>query len=226
VQAAKAASPTIPILFVTPDDPIKLDFVTSLARPSGNMTGVNFLGTELGGKRLEFLRDLVPTATRVAVLFNPAEHQSEIRLSEVHAAARAMGLQIQVFNATSTGEIDMALAAMMQERPDGVLLIPDPIFNGRRVPLVHWASRHALPAIYWQREFPEAGGLMSYGSSISEAFQQVGVYAGRILKGDKVADLPVVRSDQFELVINHQTARLIGLTVSPSLLTRAHQVIE
>jgi putative ABC transport system substrate-binding protein len=226
VQAAKAATSTIPILFVTPDDPIKLGFVASLARPNSNLTGVNFLGTELGGKRLELLRDLVPTTTRVAVFFNPAELSSEIRLSEVHAAARAMGLQIQVFNASTSGEIDMALAAMMQERPDGVLFIPDPVFNGRRVPLVHWASRHALPTIYWQREFPEAGGLMSYGSSISEAFHQVGVYAGRILKGDKVADLPVVRSDKFELVINHQTARLIGLTVPPSLLTRAHQVIE
>jgi len=162
----------------------------------------------------------------LTMLLNPTNPNAKTVLRDVEVAARSMGLQIQVYNATATGEIDTALAAMMRERPDGVLFIPDPVFNARRVPLVHWASRHALPAIYWQREFPEAGGLISYGSSISEAFHQVGVYAGRILKGDKVADLPVVRSDKFELVINHQAARLIGITVTPSLLTRAHQVIE
>ena len=226
VDAAKAATTTIPILFVTPDDPVKLGLVTSLARPNSNLTGVSFLGTELGGKRLELLRDLVPTATRVAVLFNPAEPASEARLSEVHVAARALGLQIQVFNASTSREIDMAFAVMMRERPDGFLFIPDPVFQGRRIQLVHLASRHALPAIYWQREFAEAGGLISYGSSIGEAFHQVGVYTGRILKGDKVADLPVVQSDKFELVINHQAARLIGLTVPSALLARANEVIE
>jgi putative tryptophan/tyrosine transport system substrate-binding protein len=180
----------------------------------------------LGGKRLELLRDLVPTATRVAVLFNPAEPASETRLTEVQLAARALGLQIQVFNASTSREIDKAFAAMIGERPDGFLFIPDPVFQGRRIQLVHLASRHALPAIYWQREFAEAGGLMSYGSNIGEAFHQVGAYTGRILKGDKVSELPVVQSDKFELVINHQAARLIGLTVSPALLARANEVIE
>jgi putative ABC transport system substrate-binding protein len=144
----------------------------------------------------------------------------------VHVAARALGLQIQVFNASTSREIDMAFAVMMRERPDGFLVIPDPVFQWRRIQLVHLASRHALPAIYWQREFAEAGGLISYGSSIGEAFHQVGVYTGRILRGDKVAVLPVVQSDKFELVIHHQAARLIGLTVPPALLARADEVIE
>ena len=226
VDAAKAATTTIPILFVTPDDPLKLGYVTSMARPSGNLTGINFLGTELNAKRLELLLDLVPTTKRVAVLWNPAGSTSEIRLNEVRSAASAIGLQIQVFNASSSREIDMAFAAMARERADAFLFIPDPTFNGRRIQLVHLATRHAIPAMYWQREFTEAGGLISYGSSIGDAFRQVGIYAGRILKGDKVADLPVVQSDKFELVINHQTARTLGITVSPPLLARADEVIE
>jgi putative ABC transport system substrate-binding protein len=224
--AAKAVTTTIPILFVTPDDPVALGLVTSLARPGGHLTGINFLGSELGGKRLEFLRDLVPAATRVAVLFNPAGPASEARLSEVQAAARAMGLQIQVFNAATSREIDTAFAAVVHERAQALLLVPDPVFNGRRIQLVHLASRHALPAIYWQREFAEAGGLMSYGSSIGDAFRQIGIYTGRILKGAKPADLPVVQSSKFELVINAQTARMLGITVPPTLLARADEVIE
>jgi putative ABC transport system substrate-binding protein len=223
---AKEATGTIPILFVTPDDPVKLGLVTSLARPGGNLTGINFLGTELGAKRLELLRDLLPTMSRVAVLFNPAGPASDARLDEVQAAGRAMGLQMQVFNARTSREIDNAFATLVRQRPDALVLVPDPVFNGRRIQLVHLASRHALPAIYWQREFPEAGGLISYGSNIGDAFRQVGAYAGRILKGAKVADLPVVQSDKFELVVNHQAARTLALTIAPSLLARADVVIE
>jgi putative tryptophan/tyrosine transport system substrate-binding protein len=226
VDAAKAATTTIPILFVTPDDPVKLGLVTSMARPNSNLTGINFLGTELNAKRLELLREIVPGVTRVAVLWNPAELSSEIRINEARSAASAMGLQIREYNASNSREIDMAFAALLRDRSDAVLFIPDPTFNGRRIQLVHLASRHAIPAIYWQREFTEVGGLISYGSNIGDAFRQVGIYAGRVLKGDKVADLPVVRSDKFEFVINHQTARLLGITVPPSLLARADEVIE
>jgi putative ABC transport system substrate-binding protein len=226
VNAAKAATTTIPVLFVTPDDPVKLGMVKSMARPDGNLTGINFLGTELGAKRLELLREMVPAMTRVAVLWNAAEPASDVRMSEVQAASSAMGLRSQVFRASSSRDIDLAFAAMARERPDAVLFIPDPVFNGRRMQLVHLASHHGLPAIFWQREFAEIGGLMSYGSSIGDAFRQVGVYAGRILKGDRVADLPVVQSDKFELVINHQIARMLGITVPPSLLARADDVIE
>jgi putative ABC transport system substrate-binding protein len=226
VDAAKAATTTIPILFVTPDDPVKLGLVTSMARPNSNLTGINFLGTELNAKRLELLREIVPGVTRVAVLWNPAELSSEIRINEARSAASAMGLQIREYNASNSREIDMAFAALLRDRSDAVLFIPDPTFNGRRIQLVHLASRHAIPAIYWQREFTEVGGLISYGSNIGDAFRQVGIYAGRVLKGDKIADLPVVRSDKFEFVINHQTARLLGITVPPSLLARADEVIE
>jgi putative tryptophan/tyrosine transport system substrate-binding protein len=226
VQAAKSATTTIPIVFVTPDDPVKLGLVTSMARPNGNLTGVNFVGTELGAKRLELLREIVPATSRVAVIWNPAEPSSEIRMNEVRSAASALGIQIQVYNASNSHEIDVAFAAMLPERPDALLFMPDPAFNGRRIQLVHLASRHAIPAIYWQREFTEVGGLISYGSSIGDAFRQLGVYAGRVLKGDKIADLPVVRSDKFELVINHQAARLLGINVPPSLLARADEVIE
>jgi putative tryptophan/tyrosine transport system substrate-binding protein len=223
---AKAATTTIPVLFVTPDDPVALGYVASLARPGGNLTGINFLGSELGAKRLELLRDLVPAITRVAVLYNPAGPVSESRLSDVQAAARSMGLQIQVFAAGTSREIDIAFAAVAHERVGALLLVPDPVFNGRRIQLVHLASRHALPAIYWQREFAEAGGLASYGSSIGDAFRQIGVYTGRILKGAKAADLPVIQSSKFELVISAQTARMLGLTVPPLLLARADEVIE
>jgi putative ABC transport system substrate-binding protein len=225
--AAKAATTTIPILFVTPDDPVARGYVASLARPGGNLTGINFLGTELGAKRLELLRDLSGRATnRVAVLHNPAGPASEPRLSDVQAGARAMGLQIQVFSAATSREIDTAFASLAHERAEALLLIPDPVFNGRRIQLVHLASRHAIPAIYWQREFAEAGGLMSYGSNIGDAFRQIGIYAGRVLKGAKPADLPVVQSSKFELVINAQTARMLGLEVPPALLARADEVIE
>ena len=215
VLAAKVATETIPILFVVPDDPIKLGLVNSIARPTGNVTGVNFLGAEIGSKRLELLRDLLPTTNRIAVLFNPINPVGEAQKRNVLAAAQAMGLSVQIFNASTDRDIDAAFAALVRERPDALFVMPDPVFNRRRVQLVHLASRYALPAIYWQREFAEAGGLMSYGSNIGKSFRQVGIYAGRILKGAKIVDLPVVQSDKFELVINHQTARLLGLKFHP-----------
>jgi ABC-type uncharacterized transport system substrate-binding protein len=225
-DAAKAATKTIPVLFVTPDDPVLLGYVTSLARPNGNLTGITFLGSELGAKRLELLRDLMPAMKRVAVLFNPLTPASEGRLGEVQSAARTMGAQMAVFKASNSHEIELAFAAMVRDGVEALLLIPDPVFNGRRIQLVHSASRHGLPAIYWQREFADAGGLISYGSSIGDAFRQVGRYSGRILKGAKPADLPVVQSAKFELVINQQIARLLGLTIPSALLIRADEVIE
>jgi putative ABC transport system substrate-binding protein len=224
--AAKAATATIPILFVAPDDPVKLGLVASLSRPGGNLTGVNFLGLEIAAKRLELLHELVPGGNRFAVLVNPTTLNIESAINEVRTAARAIGLQVDIFNASTARDIDAAYAALVRERADALFVSPDPVFNARRIQLVHLASRPALPVAYWQREFAEAGGLMSYGSSIGEAFHQIGVYAGRIIKGAKPADLPVVQSTQLELVINVQTARTLGLTVPPTLLARADEVIE
>jgi putative ABC transport system substrate-binding protein len=227
VLAAKAATTTIPIVFVAAQDPVELGFVTSLARPSGNLTGVNFLSTEVAAKRLELLREVVPDAARVAILVNPANTvTTETTLKDVNAAARAIGLQIQVLNASTSREINAAFATFERERPAALFVGGDPFFGSRVVQLVNLASRHAIPATYALREYAVAGGLMSYGANLAEAYRQVGVYAGRILKGAKVADLPVVQSSKFELVINAETARMLGLTVPPSLLARADEVIE
>jgi putative tryptophan/tyrosine transport system substrate-binding protein len=227
VLAAKAATTTIPIVFIVPEDPVKLGLVASLARPGGNLTGINFFGAELAAKRLELLRELVPTAVRVAVLINPANATTtETALRDLQSAARPMGLQIQVLNASSSWEIDAAFATFVRERPDALFVVGDPLLNSRRVQLVHLATLHKVPATYSQRQYPEIGGLMSYGSNTTDAFRQVGVYVGRILKGAKPADLPVVQSSKFDLVINHQTARMLGLTVPPMLLARADEVIE
>jgi putative tryptophan/tyrosine transport system substrate-binding protein len=225
--AAKAATTTIPIVFAVADDPVRLGLVASLSRPDGNLTGINFLVGELTAKRLELLRALVPAATRVAGLVNPANAtNTETTLRDVEPAARTMGLQIQVLNASTSREIDAAFATIARERPDALFVGNDAFFNARRVQLVLLAGRHGLPAIYWDREFAEAGGLMTYGSNIVDVYRQLGVYAGRILKGAKPADLPVVQSSKFELVINHQTVRMLGLTVPPSLLATANEVIE
>jgi ABC-type uncharacterized transport system substrate-binding protein len=226
-SAARAATTTIPIVFLVPEDPVKLGLVASLARPGGNLTGINFFLGELTAKRLELLRELVPGAAHVAVLVNPANAaNTETTLRDVEPAARTMGLQIQVLNASTGREIDAAFATIARERPDALFVGNDAFFNARRVQLVLLAGRHGLPAIYWDREFAEAGGLMTYGSNIVDVYRQVGDYAGRILRGAKPADLPVVQSSKFELVINAQTARMLGLTVPPTLLARADEVIE
>ena len=225
--ATKAATTTIPVVFGVADDPVRLGLVASLARPGGNQTGINFLVGELAAKRLELLRALVPAATRVAVLVNPADAtNTESTLRDVEPAARAMGLQIQVLNASTSHEIDAAFATLVRARPDALFVGNDAFFNARRVQLVLLAGRHGLPAIYWDREFAEAGGLMTYGSNIVDVYRQIGVYAGRTLKGAKPADLPVVQSTKFELVINAQTARMLGPTVPPTLLATADEVIE
>ena len=226
VSAAKAATTTIPILFIVGEDPVKLGLVASLARPGGNLTGVNFFTVELAAKRLEFLRQLAPAATRIAVIVNPANAEAESTVKDVEAAARAMGLQIRVLNAGNSREINAAFATFVRERPDALLVGSGPPFNGRRVQLVHSATYHRIPTIYAGRSNVDIGGLMSYGASLTDAYRQVGAYAGRILKGAKPADLPVVQSSKFELVINAETARLLGLTVPASLLALADEVIE
>jgi putative tryptophan/tyrosine transport system substrate-binding protein len=225
--AAKAATATVPIVFAVAEDPVKLGLVTSLARPGGNLTGINFLNTELVAKRLELLRELVPGTARVAVLVNPANATTtETTLRDVEAAARSIGLQIQVLNASTSREINAAFASLGRERPDALFVGGDGFFVSRRFQLVNLASRHLVPATYSDRDFPEVGGLMSYGTSNIDAWRQAGVYVGRILKGAKPMDLPVVQSSKFELVINAETARMLGLTVPPTLLATADEVIE
>jgi putative ABC transport system substrate-binding protein len=227
VFAAKAATKTIPILFLTAEDPVRLGLVASLARPNGNLTGINFLNRELASKQLELLREFVHAATRVAVLVDPANVSvTESILRDVGSVAPAMGLKIQVLRASTSGEIDAAFASFAIDRPDALFVGQDPFLNTRRLQLSLLAMRHAVPAIYSGREFVEVGGLMSYGSNITDAYRQIGSYAGRILKGAKPADLPVVQSSKFELVINAQTAKILGLTIPPTLLSTADEVIE
>jgi len=225
--AAKAATTTIPIVFVTGEDPVRLGLVTSLARPGGNMTGVNIFVNEVVAKRLELLRELVPGVARVAVLINPANFSSnESTLRDMAAAARVMGLQVQVFNADTGGQIDAAFATLVRERPDAIFVSGSPLFTSQRVQLILLATRHAVPATYAGRQFPEIGGLMSYGANLTDAWRQVGVYTGRILKGVRPADLPVMQASKLELVINAQAARVLGLAVPPQLIARADEVIE
>jgi putative ABC transport system substrate-binding protein len=227
-SAAKAVTTTIPIVFVVGEDPVRLGLVASLARPGGNLTGVNFLTTELTAKRLELLRELVPAVARVAVLVNPVSYaaNAETSVRDVEAAARTIGLQVQVFHASTSGEIDAAFTTLARERSDAVLVGNDPFFLSRRMQLAHLAIRHAIPATFGLREYADVGGLMSYGTNLTEAWRQAGSYAGRILKGAKPADLPVVQSSKFELVINAQTARILGIDVAPTLLATADEVIE
>ena len=225
--AAKNATATIPVLFVSADNPVKLGLVPSLARPGGNLTGVNLLATELVAKRLALLRELLPAAARVAVLVDPTNKTiTEPTLQGVESAARAMALQIQVLNASTGREIGEAFAAIERERPDALFVSIGTLFTARRVQLATLATRYMVPMTTGNRQITEAGGLMSYGENIKDAFRQLGDYAGRILKGEKPADLPVVQATKFELVINVETARILGLTVPSSLLATVDEVIE
>jgi len=225
--AAKRATVTIPVVFLAPEDPVRLGLVASLARPEGNLTGINFFASELAAKRLELLRELVPGAIRIAVLVDPTNAAgTDSTLRDVGAAARAVGLQIQIFKASNSREIDATFAGFVRERPDALFVATAPFLTDRRVQLALLAAIHRISAIYPWRDFVESGGLMSYGASLRDAYRLVGVYVGRILKGAKPADLPVVQSTRFELVLNHQTARLLGLTVPDKLLATADEVIE
>jgi putative ABC transport system substrate-binding protein len=225
--AAKAATATIPIVFIVTEDPVQLGLVASLPRPGGNVTGVNLVSGELTAKQLELLHELMPAAARVAVLVNPADTTAtETTLRDLEAAAPAIGLKMQVLKATTSQEIHAAFAAMVRERSEALFLRSDAFFTSRRMQLAGLSARHAIPLASQAREIVEAGGLMSYGADIMDGFRQAGVYAGRILKGAKPADLPVMQSNKFELVINAETARILGLTIPPTLLVRADEVIE
>jgi putative ABC transport system substrate-binding protein len=225
--AAKAATATIPVVFGVPEDPVKLGLVASLARPGGNVTGNNFFNTEVIAKRLRLLHDLVPKAVRVAVVVNPSNAVlTETTLRAVQEAAPTIGLQIQILNASTIGEIDAAFAALARERPDALFVAPDAFFASRRVQFATLTARDRIPASYSVRELVAAGGLMSYGTDLADMFHQVGVYTGKILKGAKPAELPVLQSTKFDLVINLQTARALGIEVPPGVISIADEVIE
>ena len=225
--AAKAATATIPIVFSVGEDPVRLGLVASLARPGSNVTGVNLLTTEVTAKELRLLHDLVPKAVRIAVLVNPANAATAgPTLQDVQEAAATIGLQIQILNATTIGEIDAAFASLARERPDALFVGPDGFFGSRRVQLVTLTAVNKIPATYWDRDIVAAGGLMSYGTDLADAFRQVGVYTGKILKGAKPADMPVQQLTKFEFAINLQTARALGIEVRPDMLSIADEVIE
>ena len=225
--AAKAATSTIPIVFVLGIDPVQLGLAASLSRPGGNLTGIDILIAQIAAKRLEMLHDLLSKVTRIGVLVNPADAgTTEAQLKDIEAAALAMGLQIKVYNADTGDEIDAAFEAMGRDRPDAVVVGVSGFLNGRRVQLAHLSTFYRLRAIYGLREFVEVGGLISYGSDVIDAYRQAGHYVGRILKGAKPAELPIVKADKFELVINARTARMLGLTVPSSLLSRADEIID
>jgi putative tryptophan/tyrosine transport system substrate-binding protein len=224
--SAKAVTATIPIVFGVGDDPVKFGLVASLARPGGNATGINFFVQEVMTKRLALLHQLVPKAVRVAVLVNPANTSVEATLRDLQEASHIIGLQIQVLNASTIGEINTAFATFVRERPDALFVVADPLFTDRRVQLANLAARERIPASYSQRVSVEVGGLMSYGTDLADMFRQVGVYTGNILKGANPADLPVMQSTKFELVINLQTARLLGIQVPETLLAIADEVIQ
>jgi putative ABC transport system substrate-binding protein len=225
--ASMTATQTIPIAFIAAEDPVKLGLVTSLARPGGNATGLNFFTAEVNAKRLGLLRELLPAARRVAMLMNPTNPiNTSSTFAEVEQAARDLALQIQIVNASTSHEIDAAFAALARERPDALFVAPDGFFTSRRVQLAALAARHAIPTSFSVRDHVEAGGLMSYGASLTDAYRQLGVITGRILRGIKPADLPVEQSTKFELIINAHIARMLGLTVPDTLLARADEVIE
>jgi putative ABC transport system substrate-binding protein len=225
--AVKAATTAIPCVFLVNEDPLKLGLVASLARPDGNLTGVNFISGELVAKRLELLRQLVPAAKRIVVLINPRNAAiTDTTIKEIIAAASPLGLQIQPVEAATSSEIDAAFANFQRDHPDALFVSADPYFTARRIQIVQYAAHGSIPATFATRETAEVGGLMSYGASIPDAYHMLGVYTGRILKGARPSDLPVAQASKFELVINHQTAKMLGLTVPPSLLSIADEVIE
>jgi len=227
VRAAMVVTATIPIVFGVGDDPVKWGIVAGLGQPNSNATGINFFASEVVAKRLELLRELVPGAARIAVLLNPADPaRSESTLKDVQAAANTLALQVQVLNASTSHQIEAAFATLARERPDALFVGPDGFFNSRRVQLAMLAARHAIPTTFAVREYADAGGLMSYGTSLADMHRQVGIYTGRILRGVKPADLPVMQPVKFELVINMQTASMLGLHVPDSLLAAADDVIE
>jgi putative tryptophan/tyrosine transport system substrate-binding protein len=225
--AARAATSTIPIVFVIGADPVKIGLVASLNQPGGNVTGISDIGVQLGAKRLALLHELLPNAVRFAVLVNPNNPAiTEAYVSELQAAASAIGRQIEVVTAGTISGIDTAFAMIVRMRADAFLISPEALFVTRRVQLLTLAARHALPAVYHRREFADAGGLMSYGSSLADQFRQTGLYAGRILKGEKPAEMPVQLPTKFEFIINLQTAKTFGIDIPPTLLARADEVIE
>ena len=224
--AAKAATTTIPIVFAIGSDPIEFGLVASLNRPGGNITGVSFLSVELGAKRLELLRDFVPQVASIALLVNPNNTNAEPQTKEIQLAASGLGLKLDVLKASSKADFNSAFATLVQKRDGALVVSADPFFISQRDQLIALAARHAVPTIYYAREFTAAGGLMSYGSSFAAAHRQAGVYAGRILKGDKPGDLPVMLSAKFEFVINLKTAKALGVEVPARLLALADEVIE
>ena len=224
--AAEAAATTIPIVFDTAGDPVRLGLVVSLNRPGRNITGITQLGSELVAKRLGLLRDLIPTATMIGLLVNPTDPRSKTQIKDMQEAARALGLQTHVLNASTEGEINSAFAKLAELRAGALIVGTGELFNSRPEQLVRLAAGQTLPTIYQAREFAAAGGLMSYGASRTDAYRQAGIYTGRVLKGEKPADLPVVQSIKFELVLNLKTAKALGLTVPSSLISIVDEVIE
>ena len=224
--AAKAATATIPIVFSSGTDPVQAGFVASLNRPGGNVTGVHLFISGLDPKKLELLRELVPQASSMGVLFNPQNPDIQTRLTGVQQAARAVGQQIHIMYASSEAELDTGFAALAQGRVGALLVGSDPFFNSRRDQIVALAAHHTIPAIYEGRQYALAGGLISYGTNLADGYRQVGIYTGRVLKGESPADLPIVQPTKFELVINLNTAKALGLEVPPTLLARADEVIE
>lgn len=227
VAAAKAATKTIPIVFSIGDDPVQTGLVASFNQPGGNVTGISFMNAQLTAKRIGLLHELLPAAERFAMLVNPGNQRNTAAVTaDAQAAADAVGRRVEIFTAGTNSEIDEAFASIVQKRADALVFGPSPLFVTRRAQLATLATRHALPAIHFAREFVEATGLMSYGSSIADATRQGGIYVARILKGEKPADLPVQQVVKFEFVINLQTAKVLGITVPPTLLARADEVIE